>query len=126
MSPTNIVTYLSCVIFVSGLKQVLIAGIYLLSVISVPSTLSAPTKQRLAMSNRYDSTPKWINPANLKMPNCSETNSAVQLTDAELIEPILLQTTTAHRKAVVFRTELVSWSYNNFTKLNYYNTKFVK
>jgi hypothetical protein len=97
----NIVTRM-CVL--AGLKHALIVGAYL-SLLTFPSTSSAPTIQK-SMSSRETAEPKWLNPCGMGGVNGAAPGHGIP--DAQLINMIVRQAHIAEAKAKTFKEEFVS------------------
>ncbi|KAK4882189.1 hypothetical protein RN001_005508 [Aquatica leii] len=100
------------------LHQALIVGIYLLSLISVPCSLSAPTRLN-DMSDQ--SHPKWINPCGIDVDGAlHDLNVQMpKVSDLELLTPIINQARIALSKANQFKDSFAQKVFNtNFEQLH--------
>ncbi|KAK5650164.1 hypothetical protein RI129_001193 [Pyrocoelia pectoralis] len=94
------------------LHQVLIVGIYLISLVSVPYSLSAPT--RLEDMTDTDQ-PKWINPCGIDMGAVLHTlNIEVpKVSDLDLLTSIINQARIALSKANQFKDDFAQQIFNS-------------
>lgn len=102
-------SHLSCVFSVAGLKQALIVGIYLLSLVSVPCTISAPVMS----DDRYKTAPKWINPAGITEDSSLSDYSMTTIPRDTLLKPTLSQARKALSEAEQLRELIVSTIVNS-------------
>lgn len=108
--------------FVSGFKEVLVVGVYLLSIIHIPArTWGAPARLRgsrssnshyYKMAGRWDSEPAWYNPcgsgtaANISLP--TDAGAVATVSDADLYNRIIDQASRALGSAKEFKDKYVS------------------
>lgn len=102
--------YVYVLFFISfpDLKLVLI---FLLYIVSIPCTLSAPTSRKMENHReRMESHPKWVNPCGIPSDNSPmpQNMDAPQVTDHELLKAIIGQAKMSFTKADRFKDEYVS------------------
>ncbi|CAH1372995.1 hypothetical protein MTP99_014455 [Tenebrio molitor] len=99
------------------LKHALIVGAYL-SLLTFPSTSSAPTIQK-SMSSRETAEPKWLNPCGMGGVNGAAPGHGIP--DAQLINMIVRQAHIAEAKAKTFKEEFAEKKFNtNVAQLKLY------
>ncbi|KAF5289062.1 hypothetical protein FQR65_LT11922 [Abscondita terminalis] len=104
------------------LHQALIVGIYLLSIVSVPCSLSAPTR----LNDMTDqSHPKWINPCGIDIDGAlHDLNVQMpKVSDLELLKPIVNQAQIALSKANQFKDSFAHSAFNTNLKEVHENWK---
>lgn len=100
----------------SDLKLVLI---YLLYIVSIPCTLSAPTSRKMENNReRMESHPKWVNPCGIQADSEQQmplNMDAPQVTDHELLKSIIGQAKISFTKADRFKDDYVSTRRNVYS-----------
>ncbi|KAG5895001.1 hypothetical protein JTB14_002426 [Gonioctena quinquepunctata] len=113
------------ILYLYGLKNVLLVLVYLILVVTLPSSNSAPTNIRMSSRIR-DEHPKWVNPCGLS--NMDTTDSIPQLNTSDLktyFEQILNIAGLAFQKADQLKVNFTRKTFNRdfddlFKEQSYY------
>lgn len=95
----------SLLFFVTGLKRVLVIGAYFFTLLSVPSSLSAPTSRQTTQQTMDDSQTKWLFPCGFPS---ESSHDSEPLSVEDIIKLIITQANRTYSKAASFKEEYVS------------------
>jgi hypothetical protein len=99
---------------VAGFNEALVVCVCLLTLIRVPTAMSAPASRHSSLDQeRMNSHPKWINPCGLGASEdfYSELDSVPHLDDHQLLSSIILAAKNALMHAERFKEDYVSTVY---------------
>lgn len=103
---------------VAGFSEALVVCVCFLTIIRVPTAMSAPASRRNSLEfERMNSHPKWINPCGIRASDDfdSELDGVPRLNDNELLSSIIVSAKNTLMHAERFKENYVSTSCLHFT-----------